>query len=184
MNIVTPILGLMPLNPDSWLRSCSFAQPPPQTQEAMGSWEPHPHNHTRSRRPGVPDPWGEEGAEGNRCVFSVQLPDTRCRIFELRDQTAAGGLPPNPQGALTQAKSACQQILSAPQPGSSKGPADRSGGQLCWRAEQGNRYSQHIHTLSLSLSVHKYGSLDTQAATHRPQSRKGLVSGTRVHSPH
>lgn len=151
------------------------AWPPPQTQGAMGPWEPHPHNPTWSLQP---RDWGGGGGDevwGGRdiCAFSVQLPDTNCRISELRDQTAAGGSPL--PGGLTQARTVCQQIPSAPQPCSSRG-LQTAPGQLCWRAERRNQYSQHTHTHSPPLSVNTGPQTLSQPPTHRPpeQSRDGL----------
>lgn len=59
-----------------------------------------------------------------------------------------------------------------------RGACRQLRGQLCWREERGNRYSQHIHTLSLSL--HEHRPLDAQPATRRPRRRRGMIS--RAHS--
>lgn len=46
------------------------ARPPPQTQGAMGPWEPHPHNPTYSLQPR--DWWGGAGGgEGHMCILSA-----------------------------------------------------------------------------------------------------------------
>lgn len=127
-----------------------LAQPPPQTQEVTGSWEPHPHNPTRSLGPRVSGPWGEEGAEGNIRMFSVQLPDTRCRIFELRDQTAAGGLPPNPQGARHKPsqlvnKSSPPRSLSPP-----RGLQTAQGAAVLASRARKSIFPAHTHSLSIN----------------------------------
>lgn len=91
---------------------------------------------------------GTRGAEGDICAFSVQLPDRSCRISELRDQTAAGGSPL--PGGLTQARTVCQQIPSAPQPCSSEGPADSSGAAVLAGSARKSIFPAHTHTLPLS----------------------------------
>lgn len=61
-----------------------------------------------------------------------------------------------------------------------RGACRQLRGQLCWREERGNRYSQHIHTLSLSL--HKHRPLDAQPATRRPRRRRGMISRAHTHA--
>ena len=154
-----PLLGLLPPTPDSWPCSCSRPGLRPRRKERWVLGNRTPTTPRRASSPGTGG--GARGAEGDTCAFSVQLPDTSCRISELRDQTAAGGSPL--PGRLTQARTVCQQIPSGPEPCSSRG-LQTAPGQLCWRAERRNQYSQHTYTLSPSLRKHRPA--DAQPATH------------------
>lgn len=82
--------------------------------------------------------------------FSEQLPDTRCRIFELKIKRLQVGSPSS--RGLTRAKSVCQQTPSTPQPCSSRGLQTVPGAAVL-ASKRGNRYSQHIHTHTLSLPI-------------------------------
>lgn len=148
MNIVTPVFGLMPQISDSWPCSCSLPSLCPldtKKPRVLGNHTPTtPHG---ASGPECQAPGARTGPEGNICMFSVQLLDTGCRIFELRDQTAAGGLPPKPPGPDTSQVSLSTNPLR-PTAWLLQGACRQLRGQLRWRAVQENRYSQHIHTLS------------------------------------
>lgn len=99
-----------PLSPDSWPYSCSLLSLRPRCKQPWVFGNPtlttlHDASCPEFRAPGV------RGAEGNTRMFSVQLPDTGCRILNSKIKWLQVGLPP---GGLTQAKPACQQIPSTP----------------------------------------------------------------------
>ena len=166
-----PLFGLLPPTPDSWPCSCSL-RPRRRSDGSLGTATPTPPRGASSPGTGG-GRGGTQGAEGDTCAFSTQLPNRSGRISQLRDQTAAGGSPL--PGGLTQARTVCQQIPSTPQPCSSRG-LQTARGQLCWRAVRGNQYSQHTHTHSSPLSVNTGPQMLSQPPTHRPreQIRDGL----------
>lgn len=66
----------VPLIPDSWPCSCSLLGLCPRCKEQWVIGNPIPTTLYDAS-----GSWGKEGAERNIHMFSVQLPDTCCRIF-------------------------------------------------------------------------------------------------------
>lgn len=152
MNIVTPVFGLMPRISDSWPCSCSLPSLcPPDTKKprVLGNHTPttpHGASGPESQAPGA-----RTGPEGTICMFSVQLLDTRCRIFELRDQTAAGGLPPKPPGTRHKPS---QLVNKSSPPHSLAPPRGLQTAQGAAALASGARKSifpAHTHSLSINM---------------------------------
>lgn len=82
MNNMTPMSRLLSLIPDRWSCSCSVPGLHPRCKEqwVLGK----PYNPTWSVKPRAPGLWGEEGAEGDIRMFSVQLLGMRCTVFERK----------------------------------------------------------------------------------------------------
>lgn len=158
-----------------------LAQPPPQTQEATGSWEPHPHNHPWSLQgPASQAPGVRRGQRGTHACSQCNCQTHTAEFLNSEIKRLQVGLPPQPPGGPTQAQSACQQILSAPPPGSSEGPADSSGGSC---AGERSKEIDILSTYTLSLPLSINAGLGHSGSHPQPQSRKGLLSGIHVYSP-
>lgn len=157
-----------------------LAQPPPQTQEATGSWEPHPHNHPwRLQGPASQAAGVRRGQRGTHACSQCNCQTHTAEFLNSEIKGLQVGLPPQPPGGPTQAQWACQQILSAPPPGSSEGPADSSGGSCAGeRSKEIDILS--TYTLSLSPSLHKCGPWTLRQPPTAPKQKRVALWDTRL----
>lgn len=158
VNIATPILGLMPPIPDSWLCSCSLPglRPCCKKQWVLG-------NRIPTTPPGAsgpePRPPGWRGGTHVRSQCNCQTHTAEFLNSKIK-RLQVGSLP----GGPTQAKSVCQQILSALQLCSEE-PADSSGAAVLASRARKSVFPAHTHSPAPSINT---GPWMLRQPPHRP----------------